>query len=129
MWPIKGQSQRKISLPTFEEINSPIAIGELTNKQLPFDSGQREGINNDTIVIHQLKLTNLTKSDNSQWSLAKYENYERFCERLHIKNIKVNMIRKIQNSQTWGYFIIFHLIFLLKYLVIQFVCCTFAVKL
>ena len=31
MWPIKGQSQRKISLPTFEESNSPIAIGELSN--------------------------------------------------------------------------------------------------
>ena len=54
---------------TFEELNSPIAIGELTNKQLPFDSGQREGIIND--AIRQFKLTNLTKGNNSLWSLAK----------------------------------------------------------
>ena len=56
---------------TFEKPNSPIAIGELTHLQLPFDSGQREGINNDAIVIRQLQLTNIAKSINSQWSLAK----------------------------------------------------------
>lgn len=61
----------KISWPTFDEPNLPIAIGELSNKQIPFDSGQREGINNDAIVIQQLQLTNIAKSINSQWSLAK----------------------------------------------------------
>jgi len=65
------QSQRIILWSTFEEPNSPIAIGELSNKQLPFDNNQREGINNDAILIRQLQLTNITKSDNSQWSLAK----------------------------------------------------------
>lgn len=51
--------QRRFSWPTFEEPNSPITIGELSNKQIPFDNGQKESIN-------------------SQWSLAKYENSERF---------------------------------------------------
>ena len=51
---------------TFEEPNSPIAIDELSNRQMPFDSGQRKGINNDAIVIRQLQLTNIAKVDNSQ---------------------------------------------------------------
>jgi hypothetical protein len=63
--------QRRTSWPTFEEPNSPIAIDELSNKQIPFDSGQRKGINNDAIVIRQLQLTNIAKSINSQWSLGK----------------------------------------------------------
>lgn len=63
--------QRRISWLTFEEPNSPIAIGELSNRQMPFDSGQRKGINNDAIVIRQLQLTNIAKSTKSQWSLAK----------------------------------------------------------
>lgn len=58
-------------VPTFEELNSPIAIGELSNRQMPFDSGQRKRINNDAIVIRQLQLTNIAISINSQWSLAK----------------------------------------------------------
>ena len=61
-----------ISWPTFEEYNSPIAIGELSNKQIPFDSERREGINNDAIVMRQSQLTNIAKSINSQWSLVKF---------------------------------------------------------
>ena len=39
-WSIKRKTQRRISWPTFEELNSPIAIGKLSNIQIPFDSGQ-----------------------------------------------------------------------------------------
>ena len=68
----KEKTQRRISWPTFEELNSPIAIGKLSNIQIPFDSGQRKGINNDAIVIRQSQLTNIAKSINSQWSLVKF---------------------------------------------------------
>ena len=71
-WSIKRKTQRRISWPTFEELNSPIAIGKLSNIQIPFDSGQRKGINNDAIVIRQSQLTNIAKSINSQWSLVKF---------------------------------------------------------
>ena len=71
MWPIKRKSQRRISWPSFEESNSPITIGELSNRQIPFENNQREGINNDAIVIRQLQLTNIAKCINSQWSLGK----------------------------------------------------------
>lgn len=71
MWPIKRKLHGENRGPLFEEPNSPIAIGELSNKQIPFNSGQRDGINNDAIVIRQLQLTNIAKSINSQWSLAK----------------------------------------------------------
>lgn len=79
LWPIKGQSQRKKLWSTFEKPNSPITIGELTHLQLPFDSGQREGINNDAIVIRQLQLTNIAKSINLNGRSQKYENSERLC--------------------------------------------------
>ena len=71
-WSIKRKTQRRISWPTFEELNSPIVIGKLSNIQIPFDSGQRKGINNDAIVIRQSQLTNIAKSINSQWSLVKF---------------------------------------------------------
>ena len=71
-WSIKRKTQRRISWPTFEELNSSIAIGKLSNIQIPFDSGQRKGINNDAIVIRQSQLTNIAKSINSQWSLVKF---------------------------------------------------------
>ena len=71
-WSIKRKTQRRISWPTLEELNSPIAIGKLSNIQIPFDSGQRKGINNDAIVIRQSQLTNIAKSINSQWSLVKF---------------------------------------------------------
>ena len=71
LWPIKGQSQRKILWSTFEKPNSPIAIGKLSNIQIPFDSGQRKGINNDAIVIRQSQPINIAKSIKSQWTLAK----------------------------------------------------------
>ena len=71
-WSIKRKTQRKILWSTFEKPNSPIAIGKLSNIQIPFDSGQRKGINNDAIVIRQSQLTNIAKSINSQWSLVKF---------------------------------------------------------
>lgn len=71
-WSIKRKTQRRISWPTFEELNSPIDIGKLSNIQIPFESGPRKGINNDAIVIRQSQLTNIAKSINSQWSLVKF---------------------------------------------------------